>query len=225
MGLLKTLRRSLIDRPFWIDHDAYLDDVRGVIHVGANLGQERKIYAKRDLPVVWIEPIPEVFEQLERNIAPYPKQRALRALITERPGERHELNVASNKGGSSSILPLERHTDMWPEVRYERKIALESDSLPSLLQRHGLLIADYDFLTLDTQGSELLVLRGAEPLLPRFRYIKTEVADFELYAGGVQLPELSAFLAAHGFVEHSRYRFATRPDIGSCYDIVYRRDG
>ena len=54
-------------------------------------------------------------------------------------------------------------------------------------------------LVMDTQGSELLVLRGADPRLPSFAFIKTEVADFEAYSGCCQLAEVTAFLSARGF--------------------------
>lgn len=224
MGLLRTLRRALVERPFWIDHEPHLKQVRGVIHVGANIGQERKLYAKRALQVLWVEPIPEVYATLQRNIAGLPGQRALQALLTDRDGDSHTLHVASNKGGSSSILPMKLHAQVWPEVRYEREISVRSQTLPSLLRAHGIDAAGYDLLTLDTQGAELLVLRGALPLLPQFRFLQVEVADFEAYAGGCQLPELAAFVQAQGFVEHARYRFAHRPGIGSMYDIVYRRE-
>jgi hypothetical protein len=43
---------------------SYLRKVRGVIHVGANEGQERDLYAAFGLNVIWIEPIPEVFQVL-----------------------------------------------------------------------------------------------------------------------------------------------------------------
>ena len=49
------------------DSDRFLKKVKGVIHVGANTGQEMELYAKYKLPVVWIEPIPEVFETLKQN--------------------------------------------------------------------------------------------------------------------------------------------------------------
>ena len=225
MGLLKNLRRAFIDRPFWIDHEAYLREVRGVVHVGANSGQERKLYARYDLPVVWVEPIPEVFAELERNIAAYPKQRAYRALITERPGEQHELHVASNGGASSSILDLKRHTEIWPQVHFQRSIKLESESLPSFFERHALASADYDFLSLDTQGSEMMVLRGAAPMLRSFKYLNVEVADFESYAGCAQLDEMGPYLASLGFAEHVRLVIARKPGIGTYYDIVYRRAG
>jgi hypothetical protein len=108
-------------------------------------------------------------------------------------------------------------------VHFERTLRLRGESLPSLLERLQLPPQDYDFLALDTQGSELMVLRGARPLLAGFRFVKIEVADFEAYAGGCLLGEVAAFFAAHGFVEHARHTFATRPGVGSFYDVVYRR--
>jgi len=44
--------------------DVFLDRVKGVIHVGANTGQERLIYESRQLNVFWVEPIPNVYEIL-----------------------------------------------------------------------------------------------------------------------------------------------------------------
>lgn len=41
--------------------NSFLSKGRGVIHVGANAGQERELYAAFGLHVIWIEPIPDVF--------------------------------------------------------------------------------------------------------------------------------------------------------------------
>jgi hypothetical protein len=48
--------------------------------------------------VVWIEPIPTVYEKLGRNIESYPEQKAIRALLTHRAGEIVQFNVANNSG-------------------------------------------------------------------------------------------------------------------------------
>ena len=45
---------------------------KGIIHVGANVGQEADEYQPRD--VVWIEPIPSVFLKLQGNILKYKNQ-------------------------------------------------------------------------------------------------------------------------------------------------------
>lgn len=211
-------------RLFGPDPDRFLRDVRGVMHIGASTGQERRRYARRGLDVLWVEPIPEVFAALAANIAAYPRQRALQALVTDRDDVDCAFHVSSNAGESSSILALKAHRDVWPEVTFVRSMALTSVTLPTLLAREGIDPSAYDALVLDTQGSELLVLRGAAPLLSRLRYIKTEVPDFEAYAGCAQVGDIDAFLRPHGYMELSRHQFASRPGVGQYYDIVYRRD-
>lgn len=205
------------------DSNRFLRNVAGVIHVGANSGQERDLYAAHGLDVVWVEPIPEVFEQLSARLAGFPKQRGIQCLVSDRDDQEYAFHVASNDGGSSSILELKYHKDLWPEVRFEKTITLRSKTLPTLLSLHQVDCRNYQALILDTQGSELLILRGAGSLLPAFSYIKTEVADFEAYEGCCQLDAVSAFLASHGFKEHSRRCFATRREGGSYYDVVYKR--
>lgn len=81
------------------------------------------------------------------------------------------------------------------------------------------------FIRFDAQGSELLVLRGGLPILQNFKFIKTEVADFEIYEGCCQLVDIESFMEAHGYRERSRNLFARRRAGGSCFDIVYERSG
>lgn len=222
--------RSLSDRMRALlggaaDVDGFLDEARGVVHVGANTGQEREAYAALGLPVLWVEPIPAVFAELERNIAGLPDQRAVRALLTERSGERVTLHIANNNGESSSILELARHRELWPEVDYEDAIELETETLASVLDGLAADAQRFDTLVLDTQGSELRVLQGAGPWLQRFRWIKTEAADFEAYRGGCTIDELGGYLGERGFREHLRVRFEGRRGVGSYFDVVYRRAG
>jgi len=38
------------------DPDGFLQKVSGVVHIGANTGQERELYKKYGLRVIWVEP-------------------------------------------------------------------------------------------------------------------------------------------------------------------------
>jgi len=203
----------------------FLPLLRGVIHVGANVGQERRRYDAWRLPVLWVEPIPEVFATLLANIADYPDQRAARALVADVAGNEVDFYVSNNRGESSSMLDLAEHKDIWPTVGYERTLRLTTTTLVDVVRDVGLDMDRYNGLVMDTQGSELLVLKGAVALLSRFDFVKVEVADFESYKGCCQLPELAAFMTAQGFTEFSRRLFATRAQGGSYYDVIYRRDG
>lgn len=218
LRLFRSARYRLKKNP-----DAFLRRVSGVIHVGANTGQEKELYARHNLDVVWIEPIPEVFSQLKAGLKEFPRQQAYQYLITDRDDEEFIFHIANNDGQSSSILELELHKDVWSEIYYEKSIQLKSLSLTSLVEKENIEIDKYDALIMDTQGSELLVLKGAESLLDGFKYIKTEAADFEVYKGCCQLKDIENFMGKRGFKEFSRKRFAYRIKGGNCYDIVYRR--
>jgi FkbM family methyltransferase len=206
------------------DPDRFLRKVSGIIHVGANTGPERELYAQNGLRVIWIEPIPEVFERLEANLANFSQQSALKCLVTDQDNVEQQFHIANNNGHSSSILDLNLHKDIWPQVTYERTITLRSKTLASLLKEEHVNTAEYDALVMDTQGSELLVLKGAVSILQNFIYIKTEVPDFESYTGCCQVSDIASFLAHHGYREFSRYKFAEHPNGGSYYDIVYKRE-
>jgi FkbM family methyltransferase len=201
----------------------FLPQVRGVIHIGANSGQERKIYAERGLPVIWIEAAPGVFRRLQRNIRRYPAQKAFHALITDTDDREYSFHISDNREESSSIFEFKRHRDLWPQVRFARTITLRSLTLPALLEREQIALAGYDALVLDTQGSELLILRGAEPILRWFRFIKVEAADFESYAGGCTLAEIDSFLSARNFQRTFLTPIAGKTGIGSCFEAVFER--
>jgi hypothetical protein len=94
-----------------------------------------------------------------------------------------------------------------------------------LLEDQGIDVAQYQALVMDTQGSELLILRGAVSILSRFEFIKLEVPDFESYEGCCKLADVNAFMVSHKYKEHSRKKFASRKEGGSYFDVVFKRQG
>jgi FkbM family methyltransferase len=200
----------------------FLSKVRGVIHVGANYGQERDIYAKHDLNVLWIEPNPELFQELSARIAEIPKQKALCHLVTDVDDKEYTFHIGSNKGESSSIFEFGGHKELWPEVSFTQDIILKSVTLSALVQKGIIQLLNYDALVMDTQGSELLILKGAEELLPAFKFIKTEVADFHAYQNCCLLSDLDGFLEQHAFRRVVTNRFAHKPGLGSYFDVTYK---
>ena len=60
-------------------------------------------------------------------------------------------------------------------------------------------VGDIDSLKLDTQGSELDILRGAVRSLTNARHVEVEVAFNELFEGAPLFAEVDTFLRAHGF--------------------------
>ena len=91
-----------------------------------------------------------------------------------------------------------------------------------MIAKENVDIGKYQALVIDTQGAELLVLKGAESIIQCFKYIKLEVADFESYSGNCTLEEINDFMKKHHFIEHSRTEFAQH-EVGSYFDITYKR--
>ena len=215
--------RRYIYRRLYGDPDNYLELCSGVIHVGANAGQERDLYARHKLKVAWIEPIPEQFEELRQNIRSIPDQRAINALIADVDGKPYTFHVSNNDGLSSSILDLRGHKDIWPDVHYVRDITINSSTLKTALETWGIDSGQYNALVLDTQGSELLVLRGAKEILRQFRFIKAEAADFESYRNCATVDQLCSYLKSFGFQMKRGDRFAKRASGGAYYDLLFER--
>lgn len=134
--------RRYISRRLSGDPDYYLELCSGVIHVGASAGQERDLYARHQLKVAWIEPVPEQFEKLRQNIRSLPDQRAINALIADTDGKPYTFRVSNNDGLSSSILELHGHKDIWPDVHYRNCATV--DQLCSYLKPFGFQVKRED---------------------------------------------------------------------------------
>jgi FkbM family methyltransferase len=201
----------------------FLKEVSGVIHVGAHNGQERNLYTENGCHVLWIEANPEIFRELCTNIKRHNNHRALQALVTDKAQQTYDFHVSDNQAASSSIFQFKQHKAIWPRVNFTKTIRVKSHTLVTVLRTHKINPSDYQALVMDTQGSELLVLKGAASILSNFHYIKLEVADFESYEGCCQLTEIDNFMCLQGYKEICRDAFAGKPEVGYYYDIVYKK--
>ena len=171
---------------------------RKVLHIGACLCEERDYYLKHgisDADVTWIEANPEV---VDRARTLFPHATILQGLISDRVGEPARFHVTNNLQ-SSSMLELREHRSEHPRVVETRTMALETTTVPALLERHLLPTGGYDFVNLDIQGAELLALRGMTSMLGSVRAIYSEVNDKELYAGCARFKDVRKFLGARGY--------------------------
>jgi FkbM family methyltransferase len=200
---------------------SFLPWTRGVIHVGANTGQERDVYGIYGIPVLWIEPIPEVFVRLTENIRAYPEQQALQALLADKDGSTVEFYLADNDGMSSSMLTPHLHKSASP-IKFDKTIALTTTTFESLAREKHIDLKLYNALVLDTQGSELLILRGAKGELHNFDIVKAEIIDFEAYVGAPKLVDFAAFMESAGFEEMAR-ECIFKHELGMAFDVTYRR--
>lgn len=202
--------------------DAFFKFSKGVIHVGANSGQERYFYHFNRLPVIWFEPIPEVFLKLQANILNLYCQECHPFLISNESNKVYDFHLTNNDGESSSIFEMKAHKELWPNVKHIHSIQVTSIKLDDFLYSYKGKISHFDTLVMDTQGSELMVLEGCINHIRKFKYIKLEAADFQAYQGNCTLSEIYLFMQEYGFQEINRVEFAHKVNVGSYYELVFK---
>jgi FkbM family methyltransferase len=177
----------------------------GVIHVGANAGQEFPAYRAAGLAWgLYIEALPEAFERLRLTLAASSTHLAINALCADDDGKETLFHVASNEGQSSSMLEFGWHAREHPDVEFVRTQRLVSRRLDTVVDEVCTAVPQMDVrlldcLVLDVQGSELCVLQGAHRCLLRASYVYTEVNEGGLYRGDCSLDDMIAFLRLYGF--------------------------
>jgi FkbM family methyltransferase len=201
--------------------DNFLRNVNGVIHIGANEGQEREHYKKYNVnKVLWIEADPNVFKKLKKNISKYKNHIAINYLILDK-SQKTQFNISNAQGNASSVLNLLKHKEMYPEIKFIKKISIQGYTFALVIKREGINIKNYQALILDTQGSELMILQGANKLLNNFKYIKLECADFEIYKNSPSIKEISKYLKKFNFKEKKRIKIDENKKNQNVYDVLY----
>jgi FkbM family methyltransferase len=179
---------------------------RGILHMGAHLGQERNHYEQIGKPVVWVEALPYIHARLVQNLSTHSEQMALCALLGERNGLQMCFHISNNhEGVSSSIYPFgpfgSGDKSIWPSLKLEMvdNITLPSIRLDTLLKANNIPIINYDYWVIDLQGAELLALKGAGELIEQCSALYVEVSTVEVYQNGVLWPELNDWISKKGF--------------------------
>lgn len=179
--------------------DNYLKARKGALHVGAHTGEERDWYeAQAFKQVLWFEPNPTVYLELQRNLSDYKKQVGYNIGIHDTI-KSATLHIASNEGQSSSILDLGLHATYYPKVRYVRDVEVKLMRMDNFLFLTGRSILDFNFLNVDVQGVELNVIKSFGPLIGCLDYVYAEVNEAELYKGCALITEVDDYLAHYGF--------------------------
>lgn len=167
---------------------------KGVLHVGANVGEEAPVYDELGIKdVCWIEANPEIVPQLRLNVNKY-DHKVIQMLVGDVHGLELNFHISNNASQSSSILELGTHKTAHPEVNFIKDIQLKMYRLDQCS-----CWGEYDFLNIDLQGSELKALKGMGDTLDHFKWAYLEVNKEELYKGCALIGELDSFLSEKGF--------------------------
>lgn len=178
----------------------------GILHVGAHCGEEAKSYNEHGIKqVLWVEANKALMKPLYDNVKMLPmKNEFANEVLGDIDGKEVIFNITNN-GQSSSILPLGTHKVHHPQVHVVETQTLRTKRFDTFYKEKQafLNLFDFDFINIDVQGAELMVLKGFGATFTRFSNIKTvycRVYEEELYEGAALVEEIDAYLSQFGFV-------------------------
>lgn len=200
---------------------ANVSEKRNILFVGANNMGEIAYYVNKYQNGLFIEAIPNVFNQLENNLQSAnttynTNYKAINCLVADEIDKEYVFHIFNNNGASSSIFEPNSSAWKWPSVKEVDVLTLRSTTIETVLKEHKWDNIKYD-LVLDVQGAELVVLKGfGESNFKNIQHIKTEISTSPFYKGGVLFEELHSFITSHGFT------LDAAPKNNHC-DVTYSR--
>lgn len=128
--------------------------------------------------------------------------------------------LASDTDNYQKHFGTYRQFEKWKEnIAIDKTVNVTSIRLDDYLQTPDTVI---DYLKIDTQGSELKVLHGAEKLLDakRINLLKIEVSTVAVYQNQVMFSDIDFFLRSKGYVlvDYITYRDNYKPVFGKLQD-------
>lgn len=187
-----------------------------IFDVGACEGEDSIRYASLfpNSKVYSFEPMPDNFKKIEKHISKFekksitPYQIALSNEIGEAeffmssgsPESRENTEEWNFGNKSSSLLkPDEEMKEYYSWLKFDDKIKVKTDTIEHFAKENG--IKKVDFIHMDVQGAEKMVLEGAENMLKNIDAIWLEVSKVELYSGQALEKDIEDFMNEHGFVK------------------------
>ncbi|MBL6430413.1 MAG: FkbM family methyltransferase [Alphaproteobacteria bacterium] len=173
-------------------------ETRGVVHVGANEGQEIDAYLEAGFSrFKMFEPLHGPFAKLTENVKAREHLAAFelfQVALGSSP-DRANMFVASNGGASSSLLkPIAGKRSM-KNIDFDAKETVEVQTLDRYIDRDN----DFNFLVLDTQGFEKEVLLGSKETIGTFDAVICEINRDITYHASATITDIDRIMAGYGF--------------------------
>lgn len=217
-------------------------DLKGVIHAGANDGEEIHNYIRLGIDyIIGFEPMSGVFEKLQEDcirwpaeIGIFPKQLNVYKDALHNINGSMDLHRSVGDGKGSTLFDVNYEHEEVVKNWNQGQGMFEGDETVRvirfatwLIQHPEVDIKNYDTLLLDTQGNEMEILIGMSDALKEFKYLCIELSTEPAYKQETPAAEVSAWLAERGFIQDSPLyshndAFFIRSDIKATSDQIYR---
>lgn len=183
-------------------------DIKGVIHVGANDGYEVEYYLRLGIEhVMCFEPYDlacKAFKEKYKNEIASGKVRLYEFALGDRD-ETRVLHVAPAGGQGSSLSKVRPEFDNVSPFMDTAQDKFGTQNIQVkrfdsfILINDNINMDDYDCLVVDTQGTELQVLRGFGVYLSYLKYLNIECSEKPVYEEEVPASEVIEYLKGMGY--------------------------
>lgn len=186
-----------------------------IFDIGACEGEDTIKYSKLypNSKIYSFEPLPQNFEKIKANIKKYEANNVsffLQALSDKQDNSTfyvssgapagYENNQEWNFGNkSSSLLPPDKVSEEFEWLKFDQQIKVQTNTLFDFCQEQN--IEQIDFVHMDVQGAELLVLKGAGSYIKKIKSIWLEVEKISLYKNQPLKKDIEIFMKQSGFTK------------------------
>jgi FkbM family methyltransferase len=211
--------QEYLDTPLEIETEltSYFNQSRvlKVFDIGSCDGLDAIKYAKKfpNAIVYAFEPLSKNFQLIQNNISKYnistiiPVELALsnskgKAEFYVSSGRPKDVEGAKDwdfGNKSSSLLQPNKTIEVHPWLEFKENISVNTDTLANFVIENK--ISRIDFIHMDVQGAELMVLEGAKDFISNIKMIWLEVENIELYKNQPLATDVEMFLSANGFTK------------------------
>lgn len=200
------LTRGAWEPATWQEMQAHIPEGGTFIDVGAHVGWYSLKAAKKVGPhgrVIAVEPNPETIPSLKENIRANHDEAIIAVAPVACASSESVLTLYAaprENTGESSLSKTNASQEGKPTASYQVR-ARPLDDIVSDAHLSGV-----DFLKVDVEGAELLVLKGAATTLDRFHpVVVMELVDSQLKSMGTSEEEVVAFMRLHGYQRNHAY--------------------
>ncbi|MEJ0104610.1 MAG: FkbM family methyltransferase [Bacteroidota bacterium] len=183
-----------------------------IFEIGACEGEDSIKYSRffPNALIYAFEPLPSNADIIEKNLKRYNvgNVKLNNIALSDKKGESEfyvssgnpaniEVNDWDFGNKSSSLLAPDLHHEVSSFIKFNEKIKVETNTLDSFCSENN--IREVDFIHMDVQGAELMVLKGSEGMMASIKAIWLEVSKVELYKNQPLATDIEKFMKFHGF--------------------------
>lgn len=175
--------------------------IKGVIHVGAHLGEEVNFYKSNGAKeIILFEANPVLVKKLS-SIYQYDHSIKIFNYAVSNQNSEIDFYVHKSNSGieSSSIFKMSKLDKIVKSLKTTETFKVQSITLDECIKKHAIDISNYNVLVCDIQGADYYAISGFSNYINKMDAVIVEVQFLELYENYASEDRFDEFMTEMGF--------------------------